>query len=252
MRRRIISITSCLFLFIVSLSAQTSGTLSVSVSTAQTTTPTYAPRNIIAIWVEDNSGKFVKTLLAYANTRKTHLNTWEASTTTAGSAFNVVDATTGATQSSHGTRTAQWKGTDYTGKLVADGDYNLKMELTDHNGTGSVATFAFAKGAATQKLTPADVLPSFKSVSINWTTGVTGNRPELTQNNTVVIYPNPSNGVFTILGDDIKDVEVSSLSGNVVSYSKGPVIDLTDKPKGIYFAKIKAGDEVFVRKIIRN
>lgn len=251
MWRRIISITSCLFLFAVSLSAQTSGTLSVSVSTAQTSTPTYAPRNIIAIWIEDNSGKFVKTLLAYANTRKTHLNTWEASTTTAGSAFNVVDATTGATQSSHGTRTAQWNGTDFSGKLVSDGNFNLKMELTDHNGTGNIATFAFTKGTTAQKLTPADV-PSFKSVSISWTTGVTGNRPELTQNNTVVIYPNPSSGVFTILGDDIGDVEVSSLSGNVVSFSRGPVIDLTEKPKGIYFAKIKAGAEVFVRKIIRN
>ena len=241
-----------MFLFIVSLSAQTSGTLSVSVSTAQTTTPTYAPRNIIAIWIEDNSGKFVKTLLAYANTRKTHLNTWEASTTTAGSAFNVVDATTGATQSAHGTRTAQWNGTDFSGKLVADGEYNLKMELTDHNGTGSVATFAFTKGATAQKLSPADVLPSFKSVTINWTTGVTGTRTELPRNNTVVIYPNPGSGVFTILGEDIGEVEVSSLSGNVVSYSRGPVIDLTEKPKGIYFAKIKAGKEVFVRKIIRN
>ena len=241
-----------MFLFIVSLSAQTSGTLSVSVSTAQTTTPTYAPRNIIAIWIEDNSGKFVKTLLAYANTRKTHLNTWEASTTTAGSAFNVVDATTGATQSAHGTRTAQWNGTDFSGKLVADGEYNLKMELTDHNGTGSVATFAFTKGANAQKLSPADVLPSFKSVTINWTTGVTGTRTELPRNNTVVIYPNPGSGVFTILGEDIGEVEVSSLSGNVVSYSRGPVIDLTEKPKGIYFAKIKAGKEVFVRKIIRN
>jgi len=252
MWRRIISITVCLFLFAVGLSAQTSGTLSVSVATAQTTTPTYAPRNIIAIWIEDNSGKFVKTLLAYANTRKTHLNTWEASTTTAGSAFNVVDATTGATQSSHGTRTAQWNGTDFSGKLVADGEYNLKMELTDHNGTGSVATFAFTKGTTAQKLTPADVLPSFKSVSISWTTGVTGTRAELPQNNTVVIYPNPGSGVFTILGEDIGEVEVSSLSGNVVSYSHGPVIDLTEKPKGIYFAKIKAGKEVFVRKIIRN
>ena len=139
----------------------------------------------------------------------------------------------------------------FKNKVVPGDTVILKMELTDHNGTGNIATFAFTKGTTAQKLTPADV-PSFKSVSINWTTGVTGNRPELTQNNTVVIYPNPSSGVFTILGDDIGDVEVSSLSGNVVSFSRGPVIDLTEKPKGIYFAKIKAGGEVFVRKIIRN
>jgi len=46
--------------------AQTNGTLAVSVTTSSTG-GNYAPRNIVAIWVEDNSGKFVKTLLAYAN-----------------------------------------------------------------------------------------------------------------------------------------------------------------------------------------
>jgi nitronate monooxygenase len=56
---------------------------------------------VVAIWVEDNQGNFVKTLLAYAQNRKTHLNTWEASTTAAGIPFNTVDAITGATKTSH-------------------------------------------------------------------------------------------------------------------------------------------------------
>lgn len=86
-----ISLLACLFSSL--LNAQTCGTLSVSVATSSSG-GNYAPRNILGIRIEDNSGKFVKTLLAYANTRKTHLNTWEASTTTAGSVFNsVVDIT---------------------------------------------------------------------------------------------------------------------------------------------------------------
>lgn len=143
------------------------GLLTVSVTTSSTG-GNYAPRNILAIWIEDNSGKFVKTLLAYANTRKTHLNTWEASTTTSGSAFNVVDAITGATQSSHGNHTCTWYGADYTGKVVSDGVYKVRMELTDKNSSGNAASFSFTKGPNTQKLTPANG-PSFSSVSINWT-----------------------------------------------------------------------------------
>ena len=39
---------------------------------AVTTTPgtgNYAPRNVVAVWVEDNNGAFVKTIGRWANTR---------------------------------------------------------------------------------------------------------------------------------------------------------------------------------------
>jgi len=66
--------------------AQILGTLTVSTTTSNAG-GNYAPRNIVAVWIEDEQGNWVKTLLAYAATRKTHLNTWEASTTAAGSPF---------------------------------------------------------------------------------------------------------------------------------------------------------------------
>lgn len=73
MRRNLL--TLLLFFFcIAQIQAQTSGTLSVSVTTSSAG-GNYTPRNILAIWVEDSSGKFVKTLLVYANARMTHLNT---------------------------------------------------------------------------------------------------------------------------------------------------------------------------------
>ncbi len=98
---------ACLYAGIIS--AQTNGTLAVSVTTSSAG-GNYAPRNIVAIWIEDSSGKFVKTLLAYANSRKNHLETWKTSTTTAGSAYNTTDAISGATQTSHATRTCSWNG----------------------------------------------------------------------------------------------------------------------------------------------
>ena len=47
----------------------TPGTLHVTTLTSAAG-GNYAPRNIVAVWVEDSNGVFVKTLLAYANTYK--------------------------------------------------------------------------------------------------------------------------------------------------------------------------------------
>jgi len=244
----LIFLSTCL----VSLSvySQTAGTLSVSVTTSSTG-GNYAPRNVLAIWVEDSSGKFVKTLLAYAANRKTHLNTWEASTSGVGSIYNVTDAITGATQSAHGTRTCAWNGTDYTGKIVADGNYNLRMELTDKNSTGNLAAFPFIKGTANQKLTPANV-PSFSSVSIEWKSLTTEVVSIPTESNTIVVYPNPGTGVFTILGENIMTIKVSDLSGKTVVKSTQPVIDLSKQPKGIYLFKVKTENKTYIEKVVKE
>jgi hypothetical protein len=205
----------------------------------------------LAIWVEDSSGKFVKTLLVYANARMSHLNTWESSTTTAGSTFNSVDAITGATQSSHGTRTCSWNGTDYSGKLMADGNYKVRMELTDKNSTGNTASYTFAKGASAQKLTPADV-PSFSLVTLNWTTLATALSPGITPSNTVVVHPNPGSGQFTVLATNVVGLTVTNLTGKVICSSGTPFFDLSNQPKGIYFVSVKTDRATVVKKVIKN
>lgn len=252
MKWRIIPVLASLIFCIFHSRAQTTGTLTVTVTTAQTATGTFAPKNILAIWIEDGSGKFVKTLLAYANTRKTYLNTWEASTTAAGSVYNSVDAITGATQSTHGTRTCSWNGTDYNGKAVADAIYTVRMELTDQNATGNTASFTFTKGTINQNLTPSDVLPSFKSVKMNWSTTVTSVNTETTKSNAVVVYPNPGSGLYTVLAENEAEIEVFSNSGELVLKATTPVIDLSDRPKGMYFMKVKTGSKTVVVKVINK
>jgi hypothetical protein len=238
----------CLNIFL--LSAQTSGNLSVSVTTS-TTGGKYAPRNVLAIWVQDSTGRFVKTLLAYAGDRKTHLNIWEASSTTAGSAFNTVDAITGATQSSHGTRTCKWDGTDRNRKLVADGRYVLMMELTDKNSTGNYATFNFIKGKDSQNLVLAN-FPSFSYGSLKWTPSTSGTNPETLEPSDLVIYPNPGTGLFQVKGIDINQIVVTDFTGKVILISRQPVIDISDHPSGIYVVMIKTDQESFYRKIIKE
>ena len=50
--------------------------LSVSFSTTEYSGG-YKPRHVVVVWVEDSYGYYVKTLLAYANVRKIHLNAWK-------------------------------------------------------------------------------------------------------------------------------------------------------------------------------
>ena len=242
-------VVSIVFVFIMSLIsfAQTTGELSVTTITSEAG-GNYAPRNIVAIWIENDQGEFIKTLLAYAQTRKTHLNTWQATTTAAGTAYNTTDAITGATRSSYGTRQCSWNGTDYNGLAVVDGVYYVWMELTDKNGTGNYSSFSFTKDENSNTQTPDDV-PSFASISIVWQpTGVS--LLEISENN-ISINPNHSNGNYTITGDNIKEIEVRSISGKLILKSKSQNIDISNQHTGIYLVIIKTEKDRIIKKIYK-
>ena len=140
-------------------SANSTGTLSVSVLTVAPGGG-YAPKNVVAIWIETNAGVFVKSLLVYANARKTDLTTWYPN-----SSGNVVNATTGATLSSNATRTCTWNGADIGGNMVIDGTYLVCMNIAD--GRTAFASFPFTKGTTAVSLTPANVT-GFSNISISW------------------------------------------------------------------------------------
>lgn len=217
------------------LFAQTAGTLSVSTSTSSAGGG-YAPRNVVAIWVEDGSGNFVKTLLAYAGTRKTHLNTWEASTTAAGSAFNVTDAISGATRTSHAIRSCTWNGKDYTGADMPDGSYTLRMELTDKNSTGNYSSFTFTKGPNVDTQAPINV-PSFSSIALNWMpTGV--GITEDNANRKIRVFPNPAQSDIFVSGDGIERIEVLSLTGEIVCESCDRKVNIKNLANGIYLMRV--------------
>ncbi|MHB9140443.1 MAG: DUF2271 domain-containing protein [Paludibacter sp.] len=140
--------------------SNTSGTLTISTLTSAAGGG-YKPKNIVAIWIRTSSGTFVKSLLVLAATRKNDLTTWYSN-----SASNVTDATTGATQSGHTTRTATWNGTNTSKVLVPNGDYKVCMELAD--GSRNYHEFTFTKGPTAVNLSPTAVT-SFSNISIVWT-----------------------------------------------------------------------------------
>jgi len=239
-----------IFLFFrLVLTGQTSGELTVTITTSSSG-GNYAPKNIVAIWIENSTGQFVKTLLAYAQTRITHLNTWQAATNAVGSEFNRTDAITGATQSGHGIRTCKWNGTDYNGALMTDGNYTLKMELTDKNETGNYSSISFTKGSTSQTLNPSNT-PSFSSIGITWIPSVATGLTDVT-NFEISFYPNPGSGIYTLIGNNIKEVEVKTLTGNTVFKGNTNIIDICKHQNGTYLVLIKTTEGSVVKKLIKN
>jgi hypothetical protein len=248
MKRYIFTLLILIF-FLPYVNSQTDGQLDVSITTSSAG-GVFTPRNIVAVWVEDESGNFVKTLLAYAQSQKTHLNTWQASTKAAGSEYNIVDAISGPTKSNHTKRNCSWNATDVDGNIVADGTYVLWMELTDKNSTGNFSSFNFIKGSEAESKSPDDV-PSFSLISIEWTPSTT-DIEEFNGSDLFTIYPNPSKGILNIAGDDFDYVEVRNISGSLIFKSFNKTIDLSDQPEGIYLLKLKTQKGSVTRKIIKQ
>lgn len=229
------------------MSSQTQGDLTVEVNTSETG-GSYAPSHILAIWIEDNQGNFVKTLLAYGSKRKTHLNTWQLSTKTAGSEYNAVDAITGATKSSHSRRTCTWNGNSFQGSIVSDGTYKLYMELTDKNSTGVYTSFNFTKGQSPVQLNPSN-MSSFSNVSISWMPA--SSVIAVSKSLETLIYPNPSAGIFFLKGVPNTHLQVWDLNGVLIMETQDAKIDLSFHPSGLYFITNKSGESISFARIVK-
>lgn len=235
------------FLISISFYAQTGGTLTVTTTTSEVG-GTYKPKNIVAIWIQDSSGKFVKTLLAYAEARKKYLTGWKAVTTNAGTPYNIVDAISGATRTSHATRSCSWNGTNLNNQVVVDGSYTIQMEITDFNGTGRSGSFTFFKGPNPETITPVNI-PSFSNITITWQPSTSSVSDELTD--LISIYPNPVTSKTYISGPEIKSVMLLTLKGKIVLTTKSNNIEMSNLPAGVYVAKIETNSGTVLKKVLK-
>ena len=145
------------------------GTASVRI-TATTTTKgdQFAPANVVAVWIEDSAGTFVKTIDRWSAVRTQYLLEWN---TAAGPGD--VDSVSGASRTNHTTPLSiQWKLKGADQVEVPDGTYTIRMESTESNATSPAdcneATFTFVKGAAPQSQTGLSN-GGFTNVSIDFT-----------------------------------------------------------------------------------
>jgi len=109
----------------------------------------YQPKNVGAVWIEDSSGKLVKSLEVWAAIRRRHLMTYVSALSGA-----AVDVTATATLTSHRAHHATWNLKDKSGAVVPPGKYSLVMELSD--GTERSNQIEFDTSGGPQTLSPAD------------------------------------------------------------------------------------------------
>lgn len=68
--------------------------------------------------------------------------------------------------------------------------------------------------------------------------------------NDIFIYPNPTNGLVNISGDNILYVEVHNIQGKSIYTGNTSVINLKGFHSGIYFITIETIEKVFIKKLI--
>jgi hypothetical protein len=76
-------------------------------------------------------------------------------------------------------------------------------------------------------------------------------------NKKINIYPNPTTGMVTITNQDnlaIDKIEIVDVLGKIVSVKTENTsqIGISEMTNGLYFLKMYSGENVFVKKIIKN
>ncbi|MCX6232448.1 MAG: DUF2271 domain-containing protein [Bacteroidetes bacterium] len=265
MRKNLLSFLLITFLFMglsVKLKSQTAGTLTFTYT--QTAPTTQATKNLLAVWIEDNNGNFIKTKMRYWGSQTTdHLPTW-----TAKSAQNLTDASTGATRTAStsptafGSKTITWNGTNASGAVVPDGTYKVFVESTYCNPEPAFGThcylvnYTFTKGAVADHQTPTGDA-NFSAITLNWVPAVAVEN--INANSEINIFPNPSNGIITVEYKDAAVIKVENISGEVIynesikkSGAGSKTIDLSQYSNGTYFVVVQKAGKELKYKILLN
>jgi len=73
----------------------------------------------------------------------------------------------------------------------------------------------------------------------------------------MLVYPNPSKGLFKVVSDKLKGdytIDVRDINGKLIYSKKHKVseetIDLSGQAAGIYFIQVKTGENIFKQKMV--
>ena len=75
---------------------------------------------------------------------------------------------------------------------------------------------------------------------------------EIQGNETVSIYPNPTNGIVNVEGHEIIEVKVYNALGHLVKETKENVIDLSGQNAGVYLIKITTPSRIITKQILKT
>lgn len=250
----------------------TSGTLTVTFTTTSAG-GNRSPMNVIAIWVQNSSNVLVNTLMYYTSNGHTSaldMSTWWGligshwsgnAVTIAGYTKTDADALngrTGATLQGHATRTCYW-GKTVNIATIADGTYTVGMELADADGlppvnsTGhKLVKYTFAKGTSSSTgVLSGSAQSSFSNVSVQWVSAVSAIN-DVKLEKLYSVYPNPTKSDIYVSGTDIESVQILSLDGRSMFFTKDQKLNVSQLKAGTYLAYITTAKGSFSKKIIKE
>ena len=247
----------------------TAGTLTFTFTPITQTVGAYSgTKNVLAVWIQTTTGGFVKTKLRYCGSQTDdHLPTYGvncgATASNCVTNGNITDATTGATLASYIAKSITWDGKNVVGTangtVVPDGTYQVSIQETWGHGSATVIrTFPFTKGAAADHQTPvADA--KFTGIKLDWVPTGLGLADNVSPNTQVVIYPNPTQGIFNIdFKNEIKTIKVANILGQVVYEEKVTIsapgttknINLSSFENGTYIVNVSNDEGTSSYKVI--
>lgn len=209
----------------------------------------FSPKHVLAIWIKNSSGTFVRTLKRQAVQRIQYLNQWKVS-----SGLNVVNAITGATLSNHQTHTLTWNCTNLSGAVVADGNYDFWVEFADDDAVAGPYTHYTFNKSTTSVSTNFPNQSRFINATINYTPQPSAISENLVRAKANVSYNDASNS-FTMSipasGNHNSVLKVFDISGRQVfqtdqytedSEGRHFIWNSSDKKENIYIYKIETQD----------
>jgi len=249
---------SALIILVLILTTMIGSSQSVTFNvTTVTDNGTFSPKHVLAIWIKSSNGSFVKSVKVDAAKRIQYLYKWNKS-----SGDNTVDAVTGATLTAHQSHTVTWNCKNTSNVVVPNGDYKIMIEYTDQHAQGPIDSIAFTISGNLQHVTQPDQ-NYFKAISLDFTPSTTGIADNLTANQVLSVYPNPSNGLLNVSlsSEETGDVnlKIVDLSGKVVYKEYIQSAKLANYPiqlksciPGLYIMELLINHKVISQKVILN
>ena len=233
------------YIFSVTMFAQTAGTLSVTFTTKASPTANYGTKNLVAVWIGTSANAFVKTVIGATGSNTGDLTNWKTLATK-----NIVNAVTSATRSNYGTVTGTWTGINTSNVLQPDANYKVNIEVTDDDGTpaGGYQSYSFAKGTTDVTLNTPNV-GNFTGISIKWVHVSATAINDVEMEKYYSVYPNPAVSSIYVSGEDVKEVQICSLNGQILMTSNDQSVNISKLAKGNYLAVIRAKNGTVVKKI---
>lgn len=251
MKKLGLTVLSLLMCVLLAQGQNTPGTVTFTVTTSSNGGK-YAPKHVLAIWIKNSSGTFIRTSKMMSQKETKYLYQWKAS-----SSLNTVDAITGATLTSHQTHTITWNCKDLNNNVVPDGTYQFWIEFADADSQGPYAHFDFNK-STTALNTNYPNQSKFSGVNITYTPQPIGVDENEKQAKATVTYQG-KNITFSIPDDGTGKAElfIYNLQGQLIFHATSPVnsgktLIFTwdaEKTKGVSLYSITTSTKTYTGKL---